>query len=117
LGALLAGCSLAEIDTPLQPASAEAPEWRALAPRVKEVFQTLKLPGAPKVSSLRRAHLLAPSPWSFCLRSDVEGDRRVYAMFVRDARIVDYRLAVLMDECENVEFATLDAPPARQPVY
>ena len=117
VGLFLAGCSLGEIGSRSAPAgnSSAMPEFGPLAARVQEIFKTLKLPGAPKVSRVRNAHLLAPADWILCLKSDVETDRHIYALFVRDNTIVDYRLAVLLDQCEHDQFEPLEtlmpAPP------
>ena len=106
VGLLLAGCSLGEIGSRSAPAvnSSQMPEFGPLAATVQGIFKSLKLPGAPKVSHVRKAHLLAPADWILCLKSDVETDRHIYALFVRDNKIVDYRLVVVLDQCEHDQF-------------
>jgi hypothetical protein len=45
-----------------------------------------------------------------CLRSDAESDPRVYALLIQNNDIVDYRLALIIDECASERFESLPTP-------
>jgi hypothetical protein len=70
----------------------------------------LKYPGglvAPQISSLRRAHPISPGDWVACLKGDAEGVSRTHAVFFQKRKIVDVRIAVLVDECDTQSFEPL----------
>jgi hypothetical protein len=108
---LLAGCSLGADPGPLaQLDSPNAPDMLALAGKIQTTFQNVKLAGYPRVSQLRRAPVSALGDWMVCLRSDVESDPRVYALLIQNNDIVDYRLALIIDECASERFEPLPTP-------
>ena len=100
VGVALAGCSW--LDSPrLQAptANSNAPEPRAIEKAVGSVVTTTKLSGDPQVSPVRRANVTALADWIVCLRGDPRGAFQPYALFFRGDQLVDYRLAVLADDC------------------
>jgi hypothetical protein len=111
----LAGCTFAA--DPAAPPILEAasgPSLAALAPKIQATFSSAKLTGAPRVSMLRKAPVTALADWIVCLRSDSLVDSRIYALLIRDNDIVEYRLALLIDECANERFEPLPMPlPAK----
>jgi hypothetical protein len=109
-GLLLAGCSLgADATLPPRIEAAGAPNLAVLAPRIVDTFKSVKLSGYPRVSRPRKAPVTALADWIVCLRGDAESDPRVYALLVQGSDIVDYRLAVMIDECTNENFEPLPA--------
>ncbi len=114
-GLILAGCSLgAEPPAPPGLEAANAPSISALAGKIQDAFRSVKLVGYPRVSPLRRAPVTALADWMVCLRSDAESDSRVYALLIQRNGVVDYRLALMIDECANERFEPLPTPlPAR----
>jgi hypothetical protein len=112
-GLILAGCSLGADPgslTPLEPVN--VPNTAALAGKIQATFQTVKLTGYPRISQVRPAPVSALGDWMVCLRSDAEGDPRVYALFIQNNDIVDYRLALIIDRCANERFAPMPTAQA-----
>ena len=99
VGVTLAGCSW--LDSPRFPtASASvAPDPRAIERAVGDVAKSTKLAGTPHVSPVRRANVTALADWIVCLRGDERGAFQPYALFFRGDQMVDYRLAVMADDC------------------
>ena len=95
----LAACSW--IDSPrFQAASnSNAPEPKAIEKAVGAVVSKTKLTGDPQISQVRRANVTALADWIVCLRGDSRGAFQPYALFFRGDQMVDYRLAVLADDC------------------
>ena len=111
-GLVLAGCALGADPAPmLQPDTMTVPDIAPLAPRIQNTFNEAKLTGSPRVSSVRKAPVSALGDWAVCLRSDAPGDPRVYALFIQNNEIVDFRLALIVDGCANVSFDPLPSPP------
>jgi hypothetical protein len=110
-GLILAGCSLgADPLTPPRLEAEYAPGISALAGKIQNVFRAVKLAGYPRVSYLRKAPVTALADWMVCLRSDAETDSHIYALFIQGSEIVDYRLALMIDECANERFEPLPTP-------
>jgi hypothetical protein len=116
-GLLLAGCSLGAEPGPMaQLDTVNVPNIAALATKVQGTFQAVKLTGYPRVGQVRRAPVSALGDWIVCLRSDAEGDPRVYALFIQNNDIVDYRLALIIDGCASERFEPLPmAGPGKMP--
>jgi hypothetical protein len=74
------------------------------------IFVNLKLPGSPEISALRPAHPSSLADWVFCMRSDADDIPRDYALFVRNAQIVSYRVAVQIDACARETYAPVGEP-------
>jgi hypothetical protein len=99
VGVGLAGCSW--LDSPRFPSSSAsiAPEPRAIEQAVFSVVKSTNLAGNPQISPVRRANVTALADWIVCLRGDSRGAFQPYALFFRGDQLVDYRLAVLADDC------------------
>lgn len=80
------------------PASTTAPEPKAIEQAVDDVVRTTKLGGQPQISMVRRANITALADWIVCLRGNTSAFQS-YALFFRGDKLVDYRLAVLADDC------------------
>jgi hypothetical protein len=105
---ILAGCSLgADPLTPPRLDAETAPSVTALAAKIQDTFKTVKLTGYPRVSRPHKAPVTALGDWIVCLRSDADGDSLVYALLIQRSEIVDYRLALMIDECANESFEPL----------
>ena len=102
LGVLSLGLSACSwLDSPrlvgAGPASS-APEPKAIELAVDSVMRSTKLAGDPQVSMVRRANITALADWIVCLRGNTSVFQP-YALFFRGDKLVDYRLAVLADDC------------------
>ena len=106
---MLAGCSLGT-DPPPALGVAQPPDLSRLAGKIQGTFKTAKLTGNPRVSRPRRAPVTAFGDWIVCLRGDGE-DTRVYALIISGDDIVDYRLALMIDQCASETFAPLTTAP------
>jgi hypothetical protein len=97
---VMAGCS--GVTTTAPPVSDEntspPPSEQAIEQAAKRVFTVGKLAGKPEITEPRRAYPLAPGEWIVCLRSNVP-PFVTYAMFFKEDKLVNYRLAVLYDDC------------------
>jgi hypothetical protein len=110
-GLLLAGCALGADPAPMAQLDAvNVPNIATLAGKIQGTFGAVKLTGYPRVSQVRRAPVSAFGDWIICLRSDAESDARVYALFIQNGEIVDYRLALIIDGCANESFGPLPTP-------
>ena len=106
---MLAGCSLGTNPPPALDV-AQPPDVYRLAGKIQGTFKNAKLTGNPLVSRPRRAPVTAFGDWIVCLRGDGE-DTRVYALIISADDNVDYRLALMIDECASESFAPLPAAP------
>ena len=111
--ALLTGCSLGESGAPEPGFEVQGvPNPAAMPDKILDTFKSAKLTGHPQLSGVRRAPVTAPADWMICLRADVPSDPRVYAVFLRPGQVVDYRLALAVDQCAGESYAPLPTPMA-----
>ncbi len=66
--------------------------------------------GPIEVSPPRRTRLAQPGDWMVCVRTIMKERPAYIAMFIREGRVVDRRLAVLMDECPQAQYQLLQGP-------
>jgi hypothetical protein len=62
-----------------------------------------------EISPFRWVHSLKGWAWLTCVRFQDQGHPRVYAVFLKDGRIVDTRYAVVTDACDAQTYALFDA--------
>ena len=91
------------------PAS-ELPTLVAFREGVATVLAAHKLNGPPAVTLLRRAPPIAPADWVACVRSYMEPSPPL-AMFFSGDKLVDHRIAVLIDDCAKADYVPLPEPP------
>jgi hypothetical protein len=91
------------------PAS-ELPTLAAFRQGVAAVLAAHKLTGPPAVTLLRRAPPIAPADWVACLRSYMEPAPPLAVFFSGD-KLVDYRVAVLIDDCAKADYMPLPEAP------
>jgi hypothetical protein len=109
---VLAGCAAGggSALAPVGVGFTEPPDLAAMSDKVQTVFTTVKLTGYPRVSRVRPAPVTAPTDWMVCLRSDAENDPRSYALFIRGNEVVDWRLALMIDQCATETYGALPVP-------
>src|SRR5262245_51828483 len=123
-GFVLSSCSLGELGMSLGPASVPmelpvpdpltTPDQQKLLPRIESLSKEPRLSGVPEMSRLRRAPLIAPGDWMFCLRGMFNEKPGPYAVFLDKSAIVHYRTAVRVDGCDEDVYEPLTsfaAPP------
>jgi len=84
------------------------PTEQAIERGARDILQRVKLVGTPEVSELRKALPSAPADWLVCVRSSAP-PFRPYAAFFKGDELVDYRLAVLYDDCAREMYVPLIA--------
>jgi hypothetical protein len=109
-GMALAGCSALWDYSPRTPLEEEADymwtrsSYKQLATaRLKD----LKYSGgftASAISPLRKSHSVAFADWMACVQGEGEGHRRTFAIFYRERKVADLRLAVVIDGCDGENF-------------
>lgn len=109
----VAGCSPLWDYSPRSPLEEEADYARTVssykqlaAARLSE----LKYSGgllSPTISALRKSHSVAFADWMACIQGEGDGQRRMFAIFYRDRKVADFRLAVVIDACEQESFERL----------
>jgi hypothetical protein len=107
-GLILGGCSLgADPTMPPRLEAASPPDMSQLSAGIQNAFKSAKLSGYPRISSAHQAPVTALADWVVCLRSDAESDPRTYALLISGNEVVDYRLALTVDQCDNQWFEPL----------
>lgn len=104
---LLAGCSLGDMTLP-PPDEAVAgppPSYRKLiAGGLAGILGDPKRTGTLQISGLRRVDSFKGPAWLICLRAAVDVRALDYAVFFQNEKIVETRLAVRADHCEEQAF-------------
>ena len=59
---------------------------------------------APTISPLRKSHTVAFADWMACIQGEGEGHPRTFAIFYRDRKVADLRLAVVIEGCDMEPF-------------
>jgi hypothetical protein len=109
-GLILGGCSLGAGPVPARLEASNPPDVSRLSAKIQEIFKSAKLTGYPRISPAHQAPITALADWVVCLRSDAESDPRIYALLISGNEVVDYRLALVVDQCANQRFEPLAAP-------
>jgi hypothetical protein len=60
---------------------------------------------------LQRTKLAQPGDWFACLKSDNKSNNGLFAVFIENGKVVDFRHSVGIDYCESAVYSPL-APPA-----
>lgn len=69
--------------------------------------------GDMEISPLRDDEQVADAFWSACLRTDVKGKPRLFAVFFRGEEIVHVREALAVDGCGRETFVPLKPEPKK----
>lgn len=109
----LAGCTPLWDYSTRSPTEEEADFVRTVANYKKLAAQGisgLTYPGgllSPSISPLRKSHSVAFADWMACIQGEGQGQHRMFAIFYRDQKIADLRLAVVIDRCDDEPFEHL----------
>jgi hypothetical protein len=105
----LTGCSSTFFEGLQSPAGSdqEPANYQSL---VAKDLAALKSPvGGYEISSVRKTRLAQPGDWVVCVKTTGEERPTFFAVFLRDGRVIERRLAVVVDECAQEQFLPL--PP------
>jgi hypothetical protein len=111
--ALLGACT--SLLSPDMPAESEAgpTDYQVLVAKDLANLKDRASMGSLEISPLRRTRLAQPGDWMACVRTTIQERPTYLAFFMREGRVLDRRLAVLIDECGHEQFQPL--PDLRPP--
>jgi hypothetical protein len=114
---VLGGCSSTFFFPPENPMALDAgpADYQALVAKDLAKLGNRAAMGPLEISRLRQTRLAQPGDWMVCVRTTIEERPTYIAVFMRDGRVIDRRLAVLVDECAQEQFQPLAAeakPPS-----
>ena len=121
LASMFGGCSISEFlpNWSAEGVAGPAPSYRYLvANQVKRIVGDPRS-GGLRISEARRVDSLKGASWLVCLEVEHSPLPRYYAVFIQRDRIVDSRLSVMIDQCEQQSYAAFDwvaqanIPPGR----
>jgi hypothetical protein len=101
----LTGCSLGEVASP--PPVPEAlpvsePAYRKLvAGGITTILGDPSRAAPMQISGLRRVDTVKGPSWLTCVQANANTQPRSYAVFIQGERIVESRMAVMIDRCEE----------------
>lgn len=105
---ILAGCSSLAVTNEDTPASGPDPAYdRLVANRLKS-FKNYASYDAFEISDFRWVHSINGWSWLTCVRFQDSGQRRSYALFIKENRIIDGRYAIQADGCDTRAYAPFD---------
>jgi hypothetical protein len=117
LASMVGGCSISEFlpNWSAEGVAGPVPAYRTIiAQRVNSIVGESS-PGRVRISDARRVDSLKGASWLVCLEVGTAPLPRYYAVFIQRERIVDSRLSVVIDQCEQQGYAAFDwmaeAPP------
>lgn len=123
---LLSGCTdLALPNEEMPPAGADPGYASLVAHYLKNLFKNQAASySAFEISPFRWVHSLKGWTWLTCVRFQEQGYQRVYAVFLKDGKVVDGRYAVVTDACNEQTYALFDEmkvvggrPGIQSPLY
>jgi hypothetical protein len=105
--ALLGACT--SVMSPDMPEDLEAGpgDYRTLVAKHLAGLKERASMGPIEISPLRRTRLAQPGDWMACVRTTVQERPTYLAFFMREGRVLDQRIAVLIDECTQEQFQPL----------
>ena len=116
LAGSLGACSGLGMMEPPPRIVSQPPSDAALEKSLVMVATTVKWVGIIEASPVRHAHLIAPGDWIVCAQSSVRDLSPPYAMFFNGDKLVDYRIAVEIDDCRRAPYAPATALAVQQAV-
>jgi hypothetical protein len=115
LAGLLGGCAIgSDLYSSLPANSDEQADFvetqsayrRLIAARLGSLLKDHPPLTAPYISGLRKTHPIEPGDWIACLRDGVAAPE-TFAVFFQKAKLLDLRVAVLIDECDAQAYEPL----------
>jgi hypothetical protein len=117
--ALLGACtSVLPPDLPIESEPRPA-DYQVLVAKDLTGLKDRAFTGPFEISPLRRTRLAQPGDWMACVRTTVQERPTYLAFFMREGRVLERRIAVLIDECAQEQFQPLpeyrSPPPQSKP--
>ena len=118
-GMALGGCTATELTQNWSPpppaADLSQPNYRRIvAANLKKMFPNPP-EGDLEVSALRPVDHIKGPAWMTCLRVDPGGNPQQYAVFIQNDAVIDWRAAVVIDQCHKQAYSPLEAEPEKPP--
>ncbi len=115
----LGGCSVSEVVQSWTPGPApdlSQPNYRRIvADNIKTVFPNQASLGALEISGVRPVDHLKGPAWLTCLKLDARGHPQHYAIFIKDNKIIDSRVGILIDQCHKEAYTPFEiSQPAKK---
>ena len=108
LAGVTAACSATLPSTQLAPASAVPPaDYR----KIISTGVPATIAKEAQVSELQKTVAPQFGDWFACLKSDNKPNNGLFAVFIENGKVVDFRRSVGIDHCESAVYSPL-APPA-----
>ena len=105
----LFGCGTAFVAS--SPTVPNATEWKTILQNIYSNFTNLKMKGFPEISSLHKNDALGtPADSAICLRNSGTDPTKYIVFLIRQNKIVDFRLALELDRCNEQSYTPLVKP-------
>lgn len=104
---LLSGCSFFfDVQDSVQPdPKPDSRQQKIIHDAVQKITQTMKQAGASEISEIGPNEAQSgPEKWTVCTRASFSGSVRYFTYFVKGETIVNWRSAVINDNCEMRKF-------------
>ena len=111
---ILGGCSASEVvqnwgAPPV--ADLSEPDYRRIVEKnIRGFFREEPPPDELEISGVRPIDLLTGPAWLTCLRFELRGHLRHYAIFIRGGMILEWRASVMSDLCHKESYTPLVIP-------
>src|SRR5919204_5850804 len=117
---ILGGCAATELTqnstSPPPAADLSQPNYhRIVAENINKIFPNPP-PGDLEISSLRPVDHIKGPAWLTCLRVDPGGNPQQYAIFIQNDSVIDWRVAVVIDQCHKEVYSPLEPPKPEKPI-
>ncbi len=115
---ILAGCTATELTQnwppPPVPDLSQPNYRRIVAENIKKIFPNPPQ-GDLEISGLRPVDHIKGPAWLTCLRVDPGGNPQQYAVFIQNDAVIDWRVAVVVDQCHKQAYSPLEPPEPEKP--
>jgi hypothetical protein len=122
LAATLGGCSGSELvqnwtsSGPGLAVDQPQPDYRrVVTENLKLIFPKQESLGDLEISGVRLVDHLKGPAWITCLKLDAHGKPQIYAVFIQDGKVIDWRAGVVIDQCHKETFSPLTTAVAKKP--
>jgi hypothetical protein len=116
LAVTLGGCSASELvqNLPAAPAPdlSQPNHRRVVADNIKAVFPKETPAGDVQISGIRLIDHLKGPAWLTCVKIERQETPQFYAIFIQGEKIIDSRVALVIDQCYKDTYAPFDIASA-----